>query len=318
MKKHLSKLLFLVIGLSLAATASYLNAWSGPTQTAPDGNVDAPINVGGDPQGDPQIKTGNLEAYGLSAVGVVANQFCLGSDCITAWPSGGASVPAGTVAAFNLTTCPAGWIPSDGNNGTPDLRGYFIRGYGTNSDGTSSGAFGVKQADEFKSHDHKDVYGRSTNTEWDWVGTNGGSYNFLAPNNADGTWVVGDSQGPWTQVNAQGGSETRPKNVALLFCQKDGTSSGGGSNGSWTAVSLDDSAPFDLNCEYKATLATSDNPYLVAGSIVYFSGVNNTRLIFNAHNSVVSYITSANKRAWNVNETLFPAITTSSLQKRCG
>ena len=36
----------------------------------------------------------------------------------------------------------------------PDLRGYFIRGEGTNSDGTSSGSAGTKQNDSFKSHKH--------------------------------------------------------------------------------------------------------------------------------------------------------------------
>lgn len=30
--------------------------------------------------------------------------------------------------AFNLSSCPSGWITADGTNGTPDLRGEFIRG----------------------------------------------------------------------------------------------------------------------------------------------------------------------------------------------
>ena len=37
-------------------------------------------------------------------------------------------VPSGFIGAFNLATCPSGWNAADGTNGTPDLRGEFIRG----------------------------------------------------------------------------------------------------------------------------------------------------------------------------------------------
>ena len=37
------------------------------------------------------------------------------------------NVPAWFVWAFNLASCPSGWIAADGTNGTPDLRGEFIR-----------------------------------------------------------------------------------------------------------------------------------------------------------------------------------------------
>jgi hypothetical protein len=47
--------------------------------------------------------------------------------------SSGSGVPAGMIAPFNLTSCPTGWIAADGSSGTPDLRGIFIRGSGTNS-----------------------------------------------------------------------------------------------------------------------------------------------------------------------------------------
>ncbi|MDD4151026.1 MAG: hypothetical protein PHR68_00200 [Candidatus Gracilibacteria bacterium] len=41
---------------------------------------------------------------------------------------GGAYAPTGMIRAFNLSTCPNGRIAANGSNGTPDLRGEFIRG----------------------------------------------------------------------------------------------------------------------------------------------------------------------------------------------
>ena len=39
-------------------------------------------------------------------------------------------LPKGSIIAFNNPTAPAGWAVCDGNNGTPDLRGRFIRSWG--------------------------------------------------------------------------------------------------------------------------------------------------------------------------------------------
>jgi len=36
-------------------------------------------------------------------------------------------IPRGSIIAFNSITAPAGWAVCDGTNGTPDLRGRFIR-----------------------------------------------------------------------------------------------------------------------------------------------------------------------------------------------
>jgi microcystin-dependent protein len=40
-------------------------------------------------------------------------------------------VPKGTIVAFNGTVAPAGWALCNGENGTPDLRGRFIRMFST-------------------------------------------------------------------------------------------------------------------------------------------------------------------------------------------
>jgi hypothetical protein len=205
MKQYLQKFSFLVLGLSLALAASYLNAWTGPTQTAPSGNVAAPVNL----SGMSQIKLGGLGVASLLSTGSIgASQYCdaSGGNCATPPLVGvGVGVPAGAIMAFNLTTCPSGWVPADGTNGTPDLRGSFIRGVGTNSDGTASGAFGVKQVDDFKSHSHT---------------LNGGPMGiyFGGTNMANGYGRF-DVSGAMSIGNT-GGTETRPKNVALLYCQR--------------------------------------------------------------------------------------------------
>jgi microcystin-dependent protein len=136
-------------------------------------------------------------------------------------------VPVGAVQAFAMDSTPSGWLAcngaavsrttyaalfsaigttyGEGNTTTtfnvPDLRGYFVRGSGTNSDGAVSGTFGAKQADELKSHTHST--GQALNAD---VG--------LA------AWVT---PGPFNYsvvTGATGGTETRPKNIAMLYCIK--------------------------------------------------------------------------------------------------
>jgi len=138
-------------------------------------------------------------------------------------------VPAGAVLPFAMNSAPTGWLVANGSavsrttyaalfaaigssgygvgDGSttfnlPDLRGYFVRGAGTNGDGTGSGAFGVKQADDFASHQH-DIQVGTVTTQ----GMGGGSsLNIMYA----GT----------TKVTATGGTETRPKNIAMLYCIK--------------------------------------------------------------------------------------------------
>ena len=137
------------------------------------------------------------------------------------------ALPAGAVMAFAMNSAPAGWLAADGSNvsrvtyaalftaisttygagdgGTtfalPDLRGYFVRGSGTNSDGTAAGTFGAKQEDDFKSHTHT-VFGLQ-----------GG------PFTSTGLYLSGVTGTNVTSA-ATGGTETRPKNIAMLYCIK--------------------------------------------------------------------------------------------------
>jgi len=139
----------------------------------------------------------------------VNGDICIAGDCISTWPSGGSGTPAGAIMQFYLNTCPVGWKPADGTNGTPDLRGAFVRGMETfdagstynNRDPNRSGAgtSGSYQGDEFYDHFHTSGGGATYGV------AAGGSYNLLAPGSTD----------------SAGGNETRPKNVALIFCQKE-------------------------------------------------------------------------------------------------
>ena len=138
-------------------------------------------------------------------------------------------VPAGAVMPFAMNSAPTGWVVADGTSVTtsapydilfaaigytyggsgsafnlPDLRGYFVRGAGTNSDATASGAFGAKQADEFKSHTHTSIYSGDV-----YMNANPG-IPIMRP--------VGS--GGYQAVNYTGGDETRPKNIAMLYCIK--------------------------------------------------------------------------------------------------
>ena len=145
-----------------------------------------------------------------------------------------ALLPAGAVQAFAMNSAPAGWLAADGSNvnrttyaalfsaisttygagdgsttfALPDLRGYFVRGVGvagqngTNSDGTASGAFGAKQADAFRSHTHT-VFGTQ-----------------LAQFQSTGAVLSGTSSNANQTTTATGGTETRPANIAMLYCIK--------------------------------------------------------------------------------------------------
>lgn len=115
------------------------------------------------------------------------------------------NTPAGAVMAFNLATCPTGWIAADGTNSTPDLRGEFVRGLDSGRGVDSGRTLASSQTDDLKSHTHSTVQ-------------------MIGNNNIDGvdstTTHSGEHHNEPRQTGATGGNETRPRNVALLYCIK--------------------------------------------------------------------------------------------------
>jgi len=150
-------------------------------------------------------------------------------------------VPAGTIIHTAAVAAPTGYLAADGSAvsrttyaslfaaiGTtygagdgsatfnlPDLRGEFIRGWDGGRGVDNGRVLGSGQADSFKTHNHMVPRDWKTPTQLDAlnaglesggtpdnVGSSGG-FDFMTVRNSDG-----------------GGTETRPRNVALLACIK--------------------------------------------------------------------------------------------------
>lgn len=136
-------------------------------------------------------------------------------------------VPAGSVFNFAASTAPTGYLECSGaavsratyaalfavtsttfgvGDGSttfnlPNLRGEFVRGWDNGRGIDASRAFGSAQADELKAHTHS--YATKSGT---------------APQSGSATqcWI-----GETTNTSGStGGVETRPRNIALLYCIK--------------------------------------------------------------------------------------------------
>jgi microcystin-dependent protein len=166
-------------------------------------------------------------------------------------------VPPGAVMPFATATPPNGWLPCDGGvvsrttysllffcigttfgagDGSttfnlPDLRGYFVRGSGTNADGTAAGTFGAKQADAFQGHIHTTSGELPTNNSSAGYKLPSSTVNVATGNQTvfkgtlDGAVIYHSHtiSGPSTDGTngaPRTASETRPRNIAMLYCIK--------------------------------------------------------------------------------------------------
>lgn len=182
-----------------------------------------------------KLKVGTITSNEMGVDSVTANAISDGSVTLAKLNSNVIFVPSGGVMAFAMNGAPTGWLAADGTavsrstyaalftaisttygsgDGSttfnlPDLRGYFVRGSGTNGDGTVSGTFAAKQTDELKSHTHDLIVGQRNSSG------SGGSVN--SPTQVGNGDTLGTST---VNITAIGGTETRPKNIAMFYCIK--------------------------------------------------------------------------------------------------
>lgn len=148
------------------------------------------------------------------------------------------AVPAGAVLPFAQNSAPDGWLKCNGaavsrttyatlfaaigetygaGDGSttfllPDLRGEFVRGWDDARGVDAARAIGTSQADAFQGHYHEHMTGTNT--------TAGGQYTVGQSTNSVKTGCVRAAITDGTNGDPRTAAETRPRNVALLYCIK--------------------------------------------------------------------------------------------------
>lgn len=155
-----------------------------------------------------------------------------------------AYVPPGAIMQFAMNSAPSGWLICDGTAysrttyaalyanistvwgagdgvttfNVPDFRGAFLRGLDSGKGYDPARVFASYQADAYASHSHSITDPGHVHA----AGNNSLNYaNGVAAGatNAQGTtWNTASASTGITGTNASGGTETRPKNYAILYC----------------------------------------------------------------------------------------------------
>ena len=169
-----------------------------------------------------------------------------------------AGVPRGAVFCMATSTVPDGYLECNGDsipngNGTvqgktadfsalraligatlPDLRGEFVRGWASDTnDSTRDQGRGIRtgQSDDIESHNHSASstssvtdpgHKHNLNFNMGSIISSGGAFGLKDSGNADRmfTATTGISVSTSTTIGNTGGSETRPRNVALMYIIK--------------------------------------------------------------------------------------------------
>jgi phage-related tail fiber protein len=152
------------------------------------------------------ITVGVLDPAGFSPSGIPTGQviYVAFSSAPTGYLKANGAAISRTTYSTLFTAIGTTFGVGDGSTtfNVPDLRGEFMRGW-DDSRGVDSGrAFGSAQADDFKSHTH--LFSLADPTLGAPLG--GGRIQQQPANNAP--------------TSATGGTETRPRNIALLACIK--------------------------------------------------------------------------------------------------
>ncbi|MCV0371875.1 tail fiber domain-containing protein [Filomicrobium sp.] len=138
-------------------------------------------------------------------------QVCDGNN----WGNIGIGVPGGTIAAFEAVSCPAGW-----SEYTP-ARGRFLRGIDTLAAGIDPS--GTRAPGNIQEDTLQNVTGFFGGTNLSTEGpfyVDGGSGNFGSSGTGARRNVAFD-----LSLSARTSTETRPKNVAVIYCQYNGLES---------------------------------------------------------------------------------------------
>lgn len=189
---------------------------------------------------DHKADTANPHSVTKTQVGLsnVPNIDCTNASNITTGTllAANGGVPSGMVNCFAMSTPPIGWLECDGSaisrstyatlfsligttfgagNGSttfniPDLRGEFIRGWDHGRGVDSGRSFGSAQADQFQGHYH------STDAQKINNGSNLAGGTAVIQGSASVTGPITDG----TNGTPRTGSETRPRNIALMYCIK--------------------------------------------------------------------------------------------------
>ena len=174
------------------------------------------------------IISGNLGAggatYGTSGQVLTSG----GAGANTSWTTI-TGVPAGAIVYFAMNTPPSGWVKADGTAvsrttyatlfaaiGTtfgvgdgsttfnlPDIRGEFMRGWDDGRGVDSGRAFGSAQSSQNLAHTHT-VNNYTSGSSGSTGGGGAGSTTFAST----------------STTSSSGGTEARPRNIALLACIK--------------------------------------------------------------------------------------------------
>ena len=190
--------------------------------------------AGGHPLAPESASTAQGTSYNDTASGIAADNVQDAIDEVAGDLVNFEETFSGAVQFFARNTAPTGWLKANGaaisrttfsalfdaigttfgsGDGSttfnlPDMRGEFPRGWDDGRGVDSGRDFGTEQGDEFRSHNHAPYRGRS-----------------ISNGTQNRSWVVGGSEGAIinnisSSISNAGGSETRPRNIALLACIK--------------------------------------------------------------------------------------------------
>jgi hypothetical protein len=199
----------LVLLAGVLAVPAWADCPAAPTGSTADTVVQMLANGGTAGIGPVAKLTATKEGALVYDSGVNQLKYCDGTNWNPILTSNAATVPTGAVMAFDATTCPSGWSEYTA------ARGRFLRGIdngaGLDPDGTR--AAGSQQADAFQGHAH---FGSSLSYITVASGNDGSGNNRKRASYSETAGTVDAGYG-----TPRVSTETRPVNVAVLFCRKN-------------------------------------------------------------------------------------------------